>query len=154
MNRKMNEEISFKREKKRKNIFELKLTPSIVGNFSLTIRIARVYWLFQFFQGKFFRRKILAVLFPPLHLSLATPLSPFRIFLPQSTTFSLCRTVALNYSTIHHFPYTKCKTLTYGTPVTYQPSSIDKKFDTRHRKKKYTGLDNRYTRSRKYDNIL
>lgn len=44
----MNEEISFKREKK-KCIFELKLIPSM-GN--LSPRYVRVseYWLFQFFS--------------------------------------------------------------------------------------------------------
>lgn len=119
----MNEEISFKREKKM--YFRIEINSINGKSFSAIRSRERILAFPVFFKVSFSAKNPARFISFPLYICLLPPhFHPFASFFP-STTFS-CRTVALNYPTIHHFPYTKCKTLTYGTPVTYWPSSIDR----------------------------
>lgn len=133
---------------KKKMYFRIEIN-SINGKSFSTIRSRERILAFPvFFKVSFSAKNPARFTSFPLYICLLPPhFHPFASFFP-STTFS-CRTVALNYPTIHHFPYTKCKTLTYGTPVTYILAVIDrsiKKSPIGRRNIVDTGLDNRYTK--------
>lgn len=157
MNRKMNEEISFKREKKRKNIFELKLTPSIVGNFSFSRYESREYIGFSsFFKVSFSGEKSWPFYFP-LYICLLPPhFHPFASFFP-SLQLSLCVEQwhwITRRSIISRIRNAK-RLLTGHLLHTSRHRSIKNSIRAIERRNIVdTGLDNRYTRSRKYGNIL
>lgn len=110
---------------KKKMYFRIEINSINGKSFSAIRSRERILAFPVFFKVSFSAKNPARFISFPLYICLLPPhFHPFASFFP-STTFS-CRTVALNYPTIHHFPYTKCKTLTYGTSVTYWPSSIDR----------------------------